>query len=75
MLLRRENGTIPDPLQTGGTHTVVITDNKGVEGRTSIEIPDRTLDVNPQDRPPADCGNGERPQLRGRQPGRQLGGG
>ena len=48
VLLRRENGTIPDPLQTGGTHTVVITDNKGVEGRTSIEIPDRTLDVNPK---------------------------
>ena len=39
---------IPDPLQTGGTHTVVITDTKGVEGRTTIEIPDRTLDVNPK---------------------------
>ena len=48
MLLREEDGTIPDPLQTGGTHTVVITDTKGVEGRTTIEIPDRTLDVNPK---------------------------
>ena len=48
VLLREEDGTIPDPLQTGGTHTVVITDNKGVEGRTTIEIPDRTLDVNPK---------------------------
>ena len=48
VLLREEDGTIPDPLQTGGTHTVVITDTKGVEGRTTIEIPDRTLDVNPK---------------------------
>ena len=48
VLLRRENGTIPDPLQTGGTHTVVITDTLGVEGRTTIEIPERTIDVNPK---------------------------
>ena len=48
VLLREEDGTIPDPLQTGGTHTVIITDTLGVEGRTTIEIPDRTLDVNPK---------------------------
>ena len=53
VLLREEDGTIPDRLQTGGTHTVVITDSKGVEGRTTIEIPERILDVNPKTARPA----------------------
>ena len=53
VLVREEDGTIPDPLQTGGTHTVVVTDTKGVEGRTTIEIPERILDVNPKTARPA----------------------
>ena len=48
VLRRYTDNAIPDPLQTEGTHAVVITDSKGVEGRTTIEIPERTLDVNPK---------------------------
>ena len=48
VLRRYTDNAIPDPLQTEGTHSVVITDSKGVEGRTTVEIPERTLDVNPK---------------------------
>ena len=48
VMRERTTGAIPDALQTAGTHTVIITDSKGVEGRTTIEIPERTLDVNPK---------------------------
>ena len=48
VMRERSSGAIPDALQTSGTHTVVITDSKGVEGRTTIEVPERTLDVNPK---------------------------
>ena len=48
VILRNDLEEVPDPLQTAGTHAVVVTDSKGVEGRTTVEIPERTLDVNPK---------------------------
>ena len=47
VILRREGGFIPDALLTAGTHSVIVTDTNGLEGRTEVTIPSRTLDVNP----------------------------
>ena len=54
VVLRREDGTIPDPLLTAGTHAVVITDTKGVEGRAQVTIPARELEATPNPSPPQD---------------------
>ena len=53
ILRHKDDGTIPDALLTAGTHAVIVTDTKGVEGRTTIEIPERILDVNPKTARPA----------------------
>ena len=54
VLVRRGNGTIPDALLTSGTHEVVITDTKGVEGRSQVTIPIRELDATPRTARPGD---------------------
>ena len=46
-LLRLENGSIPVPLHTAGTHPVTVTDTRGVEGCAEVTIPARTLGVDP----------------------------
>ena len=54
VVLRREDGRIPDPLLTAGTHAVVITDTKGVEGRAQVTIPARELEAIPNPASPQD---------------------
>ena len=54
VVLRREDGTIPDLLLTAGTHSVVITDTKGVEGRSQVTIPARELEATPNPARPQD---------------------